>query len=135
MPPREQPAETLDADRANAGTTEPPIQVAGSDEIAQAELRAEAARARAKRLRQLADVASGATDPPPPAAGQDTDAESDLGTAPDERDAPRRRRRFRLHWRWRIRRPSRRTLAAALVIVASLTGSGYIAWNHHQEVQ
>lgn len=138
MPPHEQPADTLHADSAQVGTAEPPTQAAEADEITRAELRAQAARARAKRLRQLAEAASGAGDSP--SAAQDTDDEPQVSVAPDEAEAqtaPARRWLLRPSWRWRrrLRRPSRRALAATLVICASLTASGYIARDHHRAAQ
>jgi Mce-associated membrane protein len=134
MPPHEQPADTLDAGSPKVGTADPPTQVAEADEIAQAELRAEAARARAKRLRQLAEAASGAGDSP--SAAHNTDDEPQVSVAPDEGEAKTApTRRWRLRSRLRLRRPSRRALAVVLVICASLTASGYIAWDHHRTSQ
>src|SRR5947209_20491118 len=58
MPPRELSGETLDADNPRAEDAQIPTPVAQADEVAQAEARAEAARARAARLRELAEAAS-----------------------------------------------------------------------------
>ena len=60
MPPRELPADALEADTPRAGVASgaSPTPVPEADELTQAEARAEAARARAKRLRQQADAAS-----------------------------------------------------------------------------
>jgi Mce-associated membrane protein len=129
MPPHEQPADTLDVDSPHTGTTDP--RVIETDEIAQAELRAEAARARAKRLRQLAEAASGARD----SRSAAEDVSPDEGAAEAK---PARRRRWRRGWRLRLRsrlrlrRPSRNAVMASLVICASLTTSGYIAIDHHR---
>jgi Mce-associated membrane protein len=127
MPPHEQPADTLDAASPDTGITDP--QIIETDEIAQAEARAEAAHARAKRLRQLAAAASGVPD------SQSGTEDPDIGVPPDEGEAetaPKRRWRFRRTRRLRLHRPSRNAVAAVLVICVSLTGSGYIAWQHHQ---
>jgi Mce-associated membrane protein len=111
MPPRETSAaasasETGADDRETVGLH--------TDDLAAAEARAEAARARAHELRRQAQAASslGATD----------DAET---------DPPRPRR-------WRPRRPGRKALlvaAAIIVSAAASTGSGYLVWHHHQVVQ
>ncbi len=82
-------------------------------ELALAEDRAQAARARADRLRQLADAAS-----------------SDSGTGAQTAAMPSAR--------WRPHRPSRRALAvtaAILIIGAALTTSGYVAWHHREVLQ
>ena len=85
-----------------------------TDELAEAEARAEAARARADRLRQLADATS-----------NDTDGEA-VATQP-------------VRWRpQRPHRPSRRALAvsaAVVVICAALGASGYLVWHHREVVQ
>jgi Mce-associated membrane protein len=81
-----------------------------TDELALAEARAEAARARATRLRELADAASGT-------AGE----------------APRT-----LSARWRPHRPSRRALAVTAAIVAicaAFAASGALVWHHREVVQ
>ena len=82
-----------------------------ADELALAEARAESARARATRLRQLADAASNSA------------AEEAIATP---------------SVRWRPHRPSRRALAATaaiIVICAALTASGYVAWHHREVLQ
>jgi Mce-associated membrane protein len=75
-------------------------------EAAEAEAAAAAARARVREMR-----------------GEDRE------TVPGDLPSPKAAR----HW-FRIKRPQRSTIAktaAALVIVSSLTGSGYILWQHH----
>ena len=118
MPPRKLPAETLD-------TEDPGARVAEADGVAQAEARAQAARARAVRLRELADAAS--SDPVDwPAADDADDAERDDEVTLGEVKAERPPRRWR-------RRPSRKALAfaaAGVIISTSLSASGYIVWHH-----
>jgi Mce-associated membrane protein len=82
-------------------------------ELALAEARAQAARARADRLRQLADAAS-----------------SESGTGAQTAATPSAR--------WRPHRPSRRALAVTasiLIIGATLAASGGVAWHHRTVVQ
>jgi Mce-associated membrane protein len=122
MPPRELPAEALDADNPRVGVlteaaSDPaPTSVAEADELTQVEARAEAARARAIRMRQQAEAAS-----------------SDHVDPPDEAEpesAPPGRRR--------LHRPSRKALAFAAAFVvscAALTASGYLMWHHHKVEQ
>src|SRR5271166_53491 len=122
MPPRELPAEALDADMARAGVVSgaAPTSVAEADELAQAQARAEAARARANRLRQQAEAASG--DKGSPAGAEETEAETE--------SAPSRRRG--------LRPPGLKAIAAAaavVVICASLAASGYLMWHHRGVVQ
>jgi len=84
-----------------------------SHELALAEARAQAARARADRLRQLADAAS-----------SESDTRAETAATPTTR--------------WRPHRPSRRALAvtaAILVIGATLAASGGVAWHHRKVVQ
>lgn len=119
MPPRELPAEALDADNPRAGvlSAQPSASVADADELAQAEARAEAARARAIRMRQQAEAAS-------------SDQANRSGVEGEAESAPSRRRR--------LRRPSRNALAATATVVfscATLTASGYLVWHHHNVVQ
>ena len=120
MPPRKLPAETLD-------TEDPGARVAEADEVAQAEARAQAARARAVRLRELADAAS--SDPvdwPDADGADDADVERDDEVTLGEVKAERPPRRWR-------RRPSRKALAfaaAGVIISTSLSASGYIVWHH-----
>jgi Mce-associated membrane protein len=133
MPPRELPAEALDADNPRVGVLSAPAStsVAAADELAQAEARAEAARARATRLRQQAEAASG--DQGNPSGAEQTGGEPDVSVTPAEREAePAPPRRRRLH------RPSHKALAAAAAIVfscATLTASGYLVRHHHNVLQ
>ena len=120
MPPRELPADALEADTPRAGVASgaSPTPVPEADELTQAEARAEAARARAKRLRQQADAASDVQGGR--AGAEETGAES-----------------AQSH-RWRPRRPGRKAMSAAaavVVICASLTASGYLAWHHRTVAQ
>jgi Mce-associated membrane protein len=124
MPPRKLPAETLDADDPGARVARAPAAVTGADEVAQAEARAQAARARAVRLRELADAAS--SDPVDwPDADDADDFDDDSATLSEAEVEPTSRR-------WR-RSPSRKALtfaAAAIVICTALSASGYIVWHH-----
>lgn len=108
MPPGELKTEALDADI--------PIEALldGVDDLAEAEARAEIARARAVALREQAERAA-----------------TGSGNPPDEE---------RRSWarRFRPRRPGRRTLAviaAILVSCGALAGSGYLIWHHQRVVQ
>lgn len=120
MPLRRLPGEVAGPEIPRAGllSTLATTSVAEADELAQADARAEAARARATRLRQQADAASsGQRDP---AGACETEAQSD--------PPPARR------W-WR--RPSRKVLAVAaavVVICAALTASGYLM-SHHRNAE
>ncbi len=128
MPPRELPAEALDADNPQVGAVS---SVADADELAQAEARAEAAHARAIRLRQQAEAASSDQDNRP--GVEEPDGEGDGRVAPAEGEAesaPSRRRR--------LHRPSRKALAVIVALVfvcATLAASGYLLWLHHKAVQ
>jgi Mce-associated membrane protein len=111
MPPREPLAEPPDVDTPEAGGLSPPASADEADELAQAEARAEAARARALQLRQLADA---------------TDAEGDVTTA--EAADPRRK----------LPRPGRTALAVLAAfgcICASLAASGYLLLHHRDVLQ
>jgi Mce-associated membrane protein len=116
MPPRELPAETLDAgsgvENLSAAASASP---ANEDDLAQAEARAEAARARALQLRQLADA---------------TEAEADVTIAATAA-APAEPRR-------RLRRPGRKALAVLAAmgcVCASLAASGYLLEQHREVLQ
>jgi Mce-associated membrane protein len=95
------------------------------DEVAEAEARAEAARARLESLRGAAET------------GDSEDAAQDV----EERPATSTRKRLR--WpqrpgrpRW-LRRPGRKTVAAGTGIVifsTSVAASGYMLWQHHTAV-
>ncbi|OBH40682.1 hypothetical protein [Mycobacterium mantenii] len=95
------------------------------DEVAKAEARAEAARARLESLRRVADT------------GDVED--NDQGV--EQRHATSARRRLRLPRRPRrprwLRRPRRKTVAAGIGIVlfsTSVAASGYMLWQHHAAV-
>jgi len=132
MPPRELPAQALEADNPRVGilSATSPTSAAVAAELPQMEARAEAARARAARLRQQAEAAS--SDQGNRSGSEetaDTDIEHDAGVTVDEEEAqsaPTGRR-------W-LRRPSRKALIAVaglVVICASLTTSGLVVWHHH----
>jgi Mce-associated membrane protein len=109
MPPRELPATAHEAGSSGALSGAAPDSVAESDELARAEARAEAARARANRLRRQADaMADGA------------------GCTEEGKSPPT------------LHRPSRKAAAAAaavVVICVALTASGFLFWHHHRVVQ
>jgi len=104
---------------------QPVSEVDPEDEVAKAEARAEAARARLESLRGAAEIGDSAED------GRDV----------DERPATSTRKRLRLprsprRPRW-LRRPGRQTVAAGIGIVlfsTSLGASGYMLWQHHTAV-
>lgn len=107
---------TTDHRRAGVLPAQETNSVADTDDVATAEARAEAARARATQLRNQAEAAD---------KGGPSGAEE---AAESESTPPRRR----------LRRPSRKALAAAgamLVICASLTASGYVVWHHREVVE
>lgn len=124
MPPRKPSTEAIDANEPSpdvqpeaTSKPEPPSVVQAGD-VAEVEARAEAARARATRLRKQADAASSTDDKP------------SLEESAAEPTPPRRR--------WRPHRPGRKALivtAAVLVISAALSGSGYLLWHHQQVTQ
>ena len=98
-------------------------EVDAEDEVARAEARAEAARARLSRLRRAAETA-------------DEDAQD-----VEQRPAKSIRARLRLPRRPRrprwLRRPKRKTVAAGVGILlasASLAASGYMVWQHRTTV-
>jgi Mce-associated membrane protein len=122
VPPRELSTEAIGADDPRAGvpSAPPATPAAEADELVQAEARAEAARARANRLRQQAEAVSTAQNGPAVPGEIRGEAES----------APPRR--------WRLHRPSRKALAAAAAVVlscAALTASGFLVWHHRGVVQ
>jgi Mce-associated membrane protein len=97
-------------------------EVDAEDEVAKAEARAQAARARLESLRGAAETGDPAED------AQDV----------EQRPAASIRKRLRLPRRPRrprwLRRPQRRTVAAGIGIVlfsTSLGASGYMLWQHH----
>lgn len=111
------PADVIDPD-ARAPVSEPDAE----DEVATAEARAEAARARLQRLRGA-----------PESGDSDDDTPQDV----EQRSAKSRRLRLRRprrpgRPRW-LRRPGRKTIAVSVGIVlasASLGASGYMVWQH-----
>jgi Mce-associated membrane protein len=102
----------------------------GEDDVAKAEARAEAARARILKLREAAET------------GDANDA-GDESVSPDveQRSAKSARARLRLPRRPRrpgwLRSPGRKTIAVGVGIVlasASLGATGYMLWQHHTTV-
>lgn len=123
--PRDDAAEVTDpphsGDERDTVATVP--EAAAEDEVAEAEARAEAARARLSKLRQAAETGGGDDKD-----GASPSVEQRLATT---RKRLRLRRPVRPRW---LRRPKRKTVAAgaALVLVsASLGGTGYMLWQHH----
>jgi Mce-associated membrane protein len=123
------------ADKPGVGVLSDPgsLSVAATDELARIEARAEAARARAARLRQLAEAASSDGDQ---AGSVETDDAA--GSAPSRRRSRLGRwRRLRVP-RFRLRRPNRKTLVGVAILAcvcASLAASGYLAWHHRDAAQ
>ena len=114
-------ADVTDPDEpgVDPGAAAPVSEVDAEDEVAKAEARAEAARARLSKLRGEAETADG--------AAQDVEQRPAKSTRPRRR-LPRRPGRPR----W-LRRPGRKTIAASVGIVlvsASLAASGYMVWQH-----
>jgi Mce-associated membrane protein len=103
----------------------PASQVDAEDEVAEAEARAEAARARLLRLRGAAET------------GDDVAASQGVEQRPPKLTRARLRlprRPGRPRW---LRRPGRKTIAAGVGIVlasASLGASGYMVWQHRTAV-
>jgi Mce-associated membrane protein len=110
---------------ADPSTTEAPDPLAEAEaELARAEERAEAARARAAELRREAGAGS----------SEGPEATDDVELA----ELKPARWRSRPRWRWRIPRPTRKTVlvgSAIVVLSASLAASGYIVWQHRTLVQ
>ncbi|MCV7100225.1 hypothetical protein [Mycobacterium palustre] len=127
------PADVTDPDEPQSRSGVDPVYVAvpsetdAEDEVAEAEARAEAARARLARLRRAAEAANAADDAPPP--------ETERRPAEPTRKRlglPRRLKRPR----W-PRRPGRKKIAVGVRILlafASLGASGYMLWQHHTAV-
>ncbi len=118
MPPRELSAQALE--------TGSPTSLAASAteaaELLQIEAHAEAARARATRLRQQAESASG--DRAAPVTVEERVGQEEARSAPAGR-------------RW-LRHPSRKALIATaglVVVCGSLTTSGLVVWHHHNVAQ
>jgi Mce-associated membrane protein len=130
MPSRERLSGALDVDGSEeVPSSEPPMSVSGAEEaVALAEARAEAARARAKKLTEQADSIDGtqqettdaaddADTDGAPVGGPSIEAEAQSASAPG----------FGRRW---LRRPRRKTLAlavvAALIVCGSVATSGYL---------
>ena len=123
------PADVTDPDEpgVDPGAVAPISEVDAEEEVAKAEARAEAARARLSELRGEAETADGDED----AASQNV----------EQRPAKSIRARLRLprrpgRPRW-LRCPKRKTIAAAVGIVlasASLAASSYMVWQHRTTV-
>ena len=118
MPPRELSAQALEAGSATsmaASATE-------AAELPRIEARAEAARARATRLRQQAEAAS--SDQGDRSGPEEGFEKEESPSAPTGR-------------RW-LRHPSRKALiafAGLVLICASLATSGLVVWHHHNVAQ
>ena len=126
------PADVADPDELgsrsgiDSGSVVPKSETDSEHEVAEAEARAEAARARLARLRRTAK-----------GGYADDGSES---PAAEQQPAKSTRKRLRLlrpgRPRW-LRRPGRKTIAvgAGLVLAsASLSASGYMLWQHHAAV-
>jgi Mce-associated membrane protein len=127
------PADVTDADESqsrsgvDSDTEAPVLEADTADEVAKAEARAEAARARLVRLRRAAESGDADDD----AVSRDV----------EQRPAKPARARLRLprhprRPRW-LRRPGRKTTAVGVGIVlasASLGATGYMVWQHHTAV-
>jgi Mce-associated membrane protein len=124
-----------DAEGSDADHRDDPMDVTDpdEDELATAEARAEAARARLLKLREAAETGD-ADDTDDEAASQDVERRP-AKSARARRRLPRRPRRLRRPG-W-LRRPGRKTTAVGVGIVlasASLGASGYMLWQHHTAV-
>jgi len=127
------PADVTDADesqprsRLDPGDMVPDSEVDAEGDVAEAEARAEVARARLERLREAAETGDADGD----TASQDA----------EQRPAKSIRARLRLprrpgRPRW-LRGPGRKSIAAGASIVlasASLAASGYMVWQHRTTV-
>jgi Mce-associated membrane protein len=129
MPSLERGPEALDTERGDD-----PSVVEALEEVARAEARAEAARARVLRLSRQADAASsGQVKTTETADPEDTDGAADRSVG-EKQPAPTRSARVR---RLVLRRPGRNSLAVAAVVVlicAALGTSGYVSWYHRKAV-
>ena len=129
MPSPEGPPGAPDAEHCDH-----PSVVEALEEVARAEARAEAARARVLQLSREADAASsGQVDSIETADAEDTDGVVGESIA-DAEPAPARWARLR---RRVLRRPGRNALAASAAVVlicAALGTSGYVVWYHRKTV-
>jgi Mce-associated membrane protein len=117
------PDEPQSRSGVDSGAEAPVSEADGEDEVAKAEARAEAARARLVRLRRAAET-SNADD----AVSQDVEQRRAKSTWARLRWL---RRPGRPPW---LRRPGRKAVAVGVGIVlaaASLGASGYMVWQHH----
>lgn len=124
-----------DAEGSDADLRDDPTDVTDPDEddVAKAEARAEAARARLLELRGSAETEN-ADDADNEAVSQDVE-ERPAKSARARLRLPRRPRRLRRPG-W-LRRPGRKTIAVGVGIVlasASLGATGYMLWQHHTAV-
>lgn len=101
----------------------PVPEVDAEDEVAQAEARAEAARARLSKLRIAAET------------GKADDEDGASQEIPERPAKARKRLRLRRPGRPRwLRRPGRKTVAAgvgSVLFSASVAATGYMLWQHH----
>ncbi|WP_204805062.1 hypothetical protein [Mycobacterium riyadhense] len=119
-----------DSDDPKDGAVAPVSEADAEDEVARAETRAEAARARLSRLRAAAETGS-------ETGKADDDAASRDGARRRTKETRARLARLGLPRRpgrpgW-LRRPGRRTMAAGVGIVlvsASVGASAYMVWQH-----
>lgn len=120
--PRDDAAEVTDpaSPGVESDVAAPIPGVDAEDEVAQAEARAEAARARLSKLRLAAETGN---------------ADDEKGASDDGEERPRKRLRLRRPGRPRwLRRPQRKAVAAgvgSVLFAASLAGTGYMLWQHH----
>jgi Mce-associated membrane protein len=117
------PDEPQSRSGVDSGAEAPVSEANAEDEVAKAEARAEAARARLVRLRRAAETPD-ADD----AVSQDVEQRRAKWTRVRPRLLPRPGRP-----RW-LRRPGRKAVAVGVGIVlasASLGASGYMVWQHH----
>jgi Mce-associated membrane protein len=110
---------------ADPSTTEAPDSLAEAEaELARAEERAEAARARAAELRREAEA--------------DSSEQSDATEDAEADDSKPARWRSRRRWPRRLRLPTRKMVgvgSAIVLLCVSLAASGYILWQHRTLVQ
>ena len=119
-------AEPQSRSGVDSGAVAPASDTGAEDEVAAAEARAEAARARLVRLRGAAET---------------EDADDAVSGDAEQRPPKQTRKRLPLprrpgRPRW-LRRPRRKTVAVgvgAVLVSASLGASGYMLWQHHAAV-
>jgi Mce-associated membrane protein len=121
------PDESPSRSGVDSGAVAPVAEAGTEDEVAKAEVRAEAARARLARLRRAAETGDADDDAVSPDAKQRTGK-------PARKRLRLPRRPVRPRW---IRRPGRKIIAVGTGIVlafASLGASGYMMWQHRATV-